>query len=159
MRRLIDANALEDRFSLNCGGECAVCSYNNTLCDIITEAPTVEAIPKADYETRLKADMVAMLTEIQLEIEELKNEPYCCEHYVRGINNSSNVIQQKINALNVESEDSTPREAVDVIPRERIEQIVAEIEKEAAESVYPECASLYWALDVIHKYTKEQNNE
>ena len=31
----------------------------------------VDAIPKADYEARLKADMVAMLTEIQLEIEEL----------------------------------------------------------------------------------------
>lgn len=31
----------------------------------------VEAIPNADYENRLKADMVAMLTEIQLEIEEL----------------------------------------------------------------------------------------
>ena len=30
-----------------------------------------EYISKADYENRLKADMVAMLTEIQLEIEEL----------------------------------------------------------------------------------------
>ena len=28
------------------------------------------SIPKADYENRLKADIVAMLTEIQLEIEE-----------------------------------------------------------------------------------------
>ena len=30
---------------------------------------------QADYENRLKADMVAMLTEIQLEIHELEN-PY-----------------------------------------------------------------------------------
>lgn len=30
----------------------------------------VEAIPKADYEARLKADLVAILTEIQTEIEE-----------------------------------------------------------------------------------------
>lgn len=29
-----------------------------------------DAIPKADYETRLKTDLKAMLTEIQLEIEE-----------------------------------------------------------------------------------------
>lgn len=35
--------------------------------------PAVEAIPKADYEARLKADLVAMLTEIQLEIEEMKS--------------------------------------------------------------------------------------
>ena len=46
-----------------------------------------------------KADMVAMLTEIQLEIEELKNEPACCHHFVRGIRRSSEVIQQKIDAL------------------------------------------------------------
>ena len=33
----------------------------------------IGAIPKADYETRLKADMVAMLIELQLEIEESEN--------------------------------------------------------------------------------------
>lgn len=53
----------------------------------------LQLIHKADYEARLKADMVAMLTEIQLEIEELKNEPACCQHY------SEKIIQQKINAL------------------------------------------------------------
>lgn len=37
----------------------------------IPELPAVEAIPKANYEKRLKADMVAMLTDIQLEIAEL----------------------------------------------------------------------------------------
>lgn len=36
----------------------------------IPELPTVEAIPKDQYEARLKADLVAMLTEIQLEIDE-----------------------------------------------------------------------------------------
>lgn len=40
-----------------------------------------------------KADMVAMLTEMQLEIEELKNEPACCQHY------SEKIIQQKIDKL------------------------------------------------------------
>ena len=59
----------------------------------------VEAIPKDQYKARLKADMVAMLTEIQLEVEELKNEPACCHHYKRGVNWSSDIIQQKINAL------------------------------------------------------------
>ena len=36
----------------------------------IYSLPPVEAIPKAEYEARLKADMVAVLTELQLEIEE-----------------------------------------------------------------------------------------
>lgn len=66
----------------------------------------VEAIPKVDYETRLKAAMVAMLTEIQLEIEEHEmtsgvinqdawNECIAC---------CSRIVQQKINALKAESE-------------------------------------------------------
>ena len=51
----------------------------------------VEAIPKADYEARLKADMLAVLEELQLEIEEMPmyNDP----------NDVSDFIQQKINAL------------------------------------------------------------
>lgn len=66
----------------------------------------VEAIPKDQYEARLKADLVAMLTEIQLEIEELKNEPAWCQHFVKGVCRSSEVIQQKINALKAaEQED------------------------------------------------------
>lgn len=35
----------------------------------VENAPTVEAIPKAEYEARLKADMVAMLDKIKAEIE------------------------------------------------------------------------------------------
>ena len=69
---------------------------------------TLEAIPKDQYEARLKADLVAMLTDIQLEIEELKNEPACCQHYKRGVDRSSNVIQQKINSLK-ENTDGTKR--------------------------------------------------
>lgn len=73
-------------------------------------APTVEAILKADYETRLKADMVAMLTEIQLEIEEI---PIVTRHGVTGTvmtaqgmrKKIKENIQQKINALKAESED------------------------------------------------------
>lgn len=55
------------------------------------------SIPKDQYEQRLKADMVAMLTEIQLEIEELqgKYSPY----YDEASQHTSEIIQQKINAL------------------------------------------------------------
>ena len=41
----------------------------NNLCNSCTN---VEAIPKDQYENRLKADMVDMLTELQLEIESYK---------------------------------------------------------------------------------------
>lgn len=51
---------------------------------------------QADYEARLKADMVAMLTEIQLEIEESEN---CGKAFHLGLQMASNIIQQKINAL------------------------------------------------------------
>ena len=58
-----------------------------------------------DYEARLKADMVAMLTELQLEIEEMEN-PYttrvsgCAQGgFERGARESQNLIQQKINSL------------------------------------------------------------
>ena len=61
----------------------------------------VEAIPKADYETRLKADMVAMLTELQLEIEESEN---CGKAFHLGLQMASNIIQQKINELETKSE-------------------------------------------------------
>ncbi|MBQ7428361.1 hypothetical protein [Butyrivibrio sp.] len=60
----------------------------------------VEAIPKADYENRLKADMVAMLTEIQLEIEEMKMQSLTeKEIWNNAIGVCSNLVQQKIDKL------------------------------------------------------------
>ena len=56
----------------------------------------VEAIPKADYEARLKADLKAILGELQLEIEESEN---CGKAFHLGLQMASNIIQQKINAL------------------------------------------------------------
>ena len=50
---------------------------------------------EADYEARLKADMVAMLTEIQIEIEEKATE-ICDDGWWLTYNY---LIQQKINAL------------------------------------------------------------
>lgn len=60
-----------------------------------------------EYNARLRADMVAMLTEIQLEIEEIKmgdNVPFGFEpvnKFYEGVSASSKVIQQKIDKLNV----------------------------------------------------------
>ena len=75
--------------------------------DDLFSAPTVEAIPKADYENRLKADMVAMLEELQLELDEMKITkvrsagfaPYSKDPFRRGVNCSKEIIQQKINSL------------------------------------------------------------
>lgn len=66
------------------------------------DCPLVEAIPKDQYEARLKADMVAMLTDIQLEIEEL--DPFGDE-WSDSLDACNDIIQQKINALKAESED------------------------------------------------------
>ena len=54
-------------------------------------------ISKADYEARLKADLKAILVELQLEIEELqgKYSPY----YDEASQHTSELIQQKINSL------------------------------------------------------------
>ena len=69
---------------------------------------------KANYEDRLKADMVAMLTELQLEIEEEKlstkhlhyNELEQAESYNSSNNDCIDLIQQKIDSLKAESEDN-----------------------------------------------------
>ena len=102
--RLIDADELKTH-KYHSGVHCenAVAVYH------IDNAPTVEAIPKADYENRLKADMVAMLTEIQLEMEE---NTVCW--YVGRVDGKSDdvvlmetindIIQKKINALKAEIE-------------------------------------------------------
>lgn len=66
MGRMIDADVLREE----------VCSWGmndyepSDFTDAIDDAPTVEAIPKADYENRLKADLAAMLTDFLMEIEE-----------------------------------------------------------------------------------------
>ena len=72
--------------------------------------PTVEAIPKDQYEARLKADMIAMLTELQLEIEEIEIDcPFGFEPvsktaaFYDGVSTSSKVIQQKIEQLKGEN--------------------------------------------------------
>lgn len=76
--------------------------------DEIHSASTVEAIPKADYEARLKADMVDMLEELKNEIIELpfpQREP----EYMQGysycqMNILDYIIQQKIDKLKGDAE-------------------------------------------------------
>jgi hypothetical protein len=74
--------------------------------DAIDDAPTVEAIPKAEYEVKLKADLVDILTELKNKIidkswnidmydDDLDFE--CCY-----LNDIDKVIQQKINSLKEE---------------------------------------------------------
>ena len=61
----------------------------------------VEAIPKDQYEARLKADMVTMLEDLKKEMNPIKE----CEYQIYGkeewnfVGKCQDVIQQKINAL------------------------------------------------------------
>ena len=69
--------------------------------ELLADLEDAEFISKADYENRLKADLVAMLTELQLDIEK--------HTMTSGVTNQgtwneciaccSRVIQYKINAL------------------------------------------------------------
>jgi len=71
--RLIDGDKIIFHEIDEIGGEYE--PYLGCSKDQICNLPTVDAIPKADYETRLKADLKAILVELQLEIHELEN-PY-----------------------------------------------------------------------------------
>ena len=73
--------------------------YDFAIIDV-EHMPTVEAIPKADYENRLKADLKAILVELQLEIEELDNPlDYDFEGYNQCAVDCEKLIQQKIDAM------------------------------------------------------------
>ena len=63
--------------------------------------PLVEAIPKAEYEARLKADMVAMLEELKEQLREMHEDYFETEHYdeAYGVSVSMAEIQQKIDKL------------------------------------------------------------
>lgn len=57
---------------------------------------------KKDYENRLKADMMAILTDVQLEFEELDTSG---DEWSDSLDACRDIIQQKINALKSESEE------------------------------------------------------
>lgn len=104
MGRLIDADkAISDYAYYGISHPYDACDLE----DILAECSTAEAIPKDQYEARLKADMVAILTDIQLEIEELE-KPRChnASHADGCVSKwrVEGIIQQKINALKGEQE-------------------------------------------------------
>lgn len=98
-------------------GECRMCIEETTMDDVSTycailnqditwngnrvdNCPLVEAIPKADYENRLKADMVDMLEELKSYIElmaSLETDP----PFAEGEKFCAELIQQKIDKLEV----------------------------------------------------------
>lgn len=76
------------------------------LSRILADVPTVEAIPKDQYEARLKADMAAMLTDLMMTIGELDNPKYkivCNTPYEVGKGECLDLIQERINALKGEN--------------------------------------------------------
>jgi len=70
---------------------------NESLHKELDKIPPAEAIPKADYENRLRADMVAMLEEFDLRLSEYEDADLIRVEYIRQD------IQEKINALKPES--------------------------------------------------------
>lgn len=104
MGRLIDADKLRYKHSLNTVNTTMPQSFPCITKEEINKAPTVEAIPQADYENRLKADLKAILVELQLKIEE-----NTVRWYVGRVDGKSDdvvlmetindIIQQKINEL------------------------------------------------------------
>ena len=84
------------------------CNEYKLLMALLEQEPTtkndlgVDYILRADYENRLKADLVAMLTEIELEIEEMDSG--CGWEGYRPTAQVIGLIQQRINSLK-ENED------------------------------------------------------
>ena len=98
MGRLIDVSDLHNVVMLNKSDWGIFATPIDQLVErLVSQVSTVEAILKADYENRLKADMVAMLTEIQLEIEE--HDPGCGWEGYADKNVIDCIIQERINSL------------------------------------------------------------
>ena len=111
--RLVDVDRLKDilEYGILCNVPADAVNteeekLNDWIQEVVDKAPTVEAIPKDQYETRLKADMVAMLTDIQLEIEELKSYESADGQDLVMLADIGILFQQKIDALKAESEDN-----------------------------------------------------
>jgi len=104
MGRLIEADSLKDilEYGILCNVPADAVNtkeekLNDWVQEVVDKAPTVEAVPKDQYEARLKADMVAMLTELQLEMEELEEEADIGKVVMIGA--MDRLIQEKINSL------------------------------------------------------------
>ena len=111
MSRLIDADKLNKKKKYLFKTESGAFPKREWFikADDLFSALTVEAIPKADYEARLKADLVAMLTELQLDIEECVDGGEGSLQFEQGVTIARvqvvEMIQQKINELKSEKEN------------------------------------------------------
>ena len=99
MKRLVDVERILEPYKIlrNTDTLCVATIRQNIL-----ECPTVEAIPKSDYESRLKDDMVAILTELQQEIDGEAWTRECLDgsdERIVEMESVNEVIQQKINNL------------------------------------------------------------
>lgn len=89
MGRLIDTNDLHNKVMLNKSdwGIFAT-QIDNLIESIVMQTPTAEAIPKDQYETRLKADMVDILEELDFRLSNYQDTDLIRQD-----------IEQKINEL------------------------------------------------------------
>lgn len=107
--RPIDADEVKKRFPIMENDFGMV--INETLHKELDKIPSLEVIPKDQYEARLKADLKAILTDLKLEIEELDyfdgEEPVNItqelmdevKNWERGVKDCKKFIQEKIDKL------------------------------------------------------------
>ena len=95
MGRLIDEGLLQEKLALIPMEER---TFRRTV-EELENAPTVEAIPKADYENRLKADMAAMLEDLRLDFQEAELAGVLDNKELIFADEVDDLVQQKINAL------------------------------------------------------------
>lgn len=74
------------------------------------DCPLVEAIPKDQYEARLKADMVAILEDLDLKIDEMYEPQFSKEgmdgfYWAQGL--FKELVQEEINALKEAADDQS----------------------------------------------------
>ena len=95
----IDSHGYVRRINGNRYGDLDLVPYVHykDMTDAVENMPTVEAIPKADYEARLKADLESMLVDLHLSIQELRG--WSCSCSDRIIDDVDYLIGEKINAL------------------------------------------------------------
>ena len=88
MGRLIDIDEARKEYSNLTDLTMSDTTLLLTLFGVLDNAPTVEAIPKAEYENRLKADMVAILEELDFRLSNYQDTDLIRQD-----------IQEKINSL------------------------------------------------------------
>jgi hypothetical protein len=104
MGRLIDADALDkslekEQEDLDLDDELSNAFGDGLIwaSEVLSKEPTVEAIPKADYENRLKVDTMAILDKIEAEIaNHLQIMDICDVEKVNGVIVQSELTNRKV---------------------------------------------------------------